>query len=258
MEFTNGNGVKTNLDDRLNYFLLDVDGLGAPISTVQAQKAPFQDGVTYIDTVVEERLITAEVALYAPSGETITDVRKDFLSLLNPKLGPGSLHYAGKSIPVYIFNGPKFPTGNKRSTSLMHQIALITFLAPDPYWKSSANISTIAHQFTAANDGDVTTPIELVIEASGADVVNPKITNSDTGEYIELNYTVADGESVYINTAFGKKEITLESDDTNLFQYLTSGSTLFWLETGTNTFSRSASSGTVAGEMRWYNRYLGV
>jgi hypothetical protein len=245
------------------YRVHEVWGVSDIKTTVQTQKAPFQDGETFIDALLDVRQIGIRLTVTADSQNDLQDARRNLIRLLNPKKGEGIFRCLTEEGDAYSIaaipdNSPAAMGKLGEGEAVKQQVFSLNWLACDPLWYSAAQIVTLSASFTANNAGDETTPIELMIEADGADVVKPKITNTDTGEYIELDYTIADGEEVYINTDFGKKEITLVSDDTNLFNKLTSASTMFSLPAGTSNLTYTLTSGGRAGELRFYPRHLGV
>ncbi len=261
LKYTNENGVSITFEEN-SYRLLNLEGVGGATTNVQTQKAPFQDGVTHIDTVLDPRYINIEFMLL---GSDISGMRRNICNIINPKVG-GTLYYTNDDatyrVEVYVDLSPLF-LGGASNIGKGWQRGALTFIAPEPFWKSAAKVANITSLFSVDNEGDVATPAEIIFAAEGVDLVNPKITrygtsHSEDGEYIELAYTIPNGDSVYINTVFGKKEITLISTEVSLLNKLTSGSTLFNLNVGTNDLVVIASSGTPAGEIRWRNKYLGV
>ena len=74
---------------------------------------------------------------------------------------------------------------------------------------------------------------------------NPIVTNVTTGEFISVRRTIADTETLVINTKHGSKSVTLiDSDDveTNALNYVTSTSKFFQLAPGFNTIRFTATT----------------
>ena len=254
--YTNSDSGTVTFDGEI-YVLIDFEGLGGIPVDLQRQRAPFQDGSSYIDAVLEERAIMLEGVLV---GSDVAALRTNLLNVFNPKLS-GILNYAfgdyNYLIDVYVDQPPVFLSGTQNKGPAFQRFTL-SLIAPNPLFYTAAVVYSLSASFSVVNSGDVACPFEITYEADGDDIVDPKITNASTSEYIELDYTLEDGEDLYINTAFAAKEITLVSDSTNLYQYLVTGSTMFWLEPGTHTINITVTSGTIGGELRIYNRYLGV
>jgi hypothetical protein len=98
-----------------------------------------------------------------------------------------------------------------------------------------------------SNLGDVEVGMEIIIMATGGTVENPKIINILTGEFFEINKTMADGEVIKINTELGKKSIIGSIDGeatfTNYFMYKTLNSTWLVCRKGANSFEYEAING---------------
>lgn len=93
------------------------------------------------------------------------------------------------------------------------------------------------------NGGDVETGFSIYLSARGP-VTNPQIYNTETNEYIKLNITMAEGDTIFINTIKKQKTIQLTSQGvtTNIIGNLVSGSTWFTLSPGDNLFIITAET----------------
>jgi len=105
------------------------------------------------------------------------------------------------------------------------------------------------------NNGDVATPITLEISGTAT---NPKITNTLTGEYIKVNRTLVDGDTLIITTEFGNKRV--EQNGINVFNYIDLGSTFFSLNEGDNVIELTTDdiNDNATIRINYKNRYLGV
>ena len=90
------------------------------------------------------------------------------------------------------------------------------------------------------NAGDVETGCLITIIALG-EVTNPRIWNTQTGEYIGITDTLAGNDEVVINTIKGQKTIT--KNGANIIDKITAGSTFLQIGIGVNEFTISADSG---------------
>lgn len=142
--FVNASSETLTIDTDGPIFPVKIDGLGTPETMIQEQKAPFQDGTTYIDALFQPRTITVEVAILKPNNFTEIDTyRRELAKKLNPKLGQGTLTYTTEGGAVYKIaaipmSSPSFPNKDYRDP---YARAQVTFYCNDPYWKKTTNDS---------------------------------------------------------------------------------------------------------------------
>src|SRR5690606_12041463 len=137
--FTNALNQSVELTNRAPFVLSAIDGLGDVDANVQTQKAPYQDGSTPVDVVLNERPIPIEITILADNPQEVQRMRSLLASVFNPKWGEGTLRYENdyaireiKAIPEHI---PTFPSGEK-NRGYTFQRSMIDLICPDPYWKS--------------------------------------------------------------------------------------------------------------------------
>ncbi|MDE7104802.1 MAG: phage tail family protein, partial [Ruminococcus sp.] len=108
------------------------------------------------------------------------------------------------------------------------------------------------------NDGDET---GFTIIFSGT-AFNPTLTNTSTGEYMQIFGDIEQGDIIRITTKTGNKTVTLERGGvvTNIINRLVSGSTWLNLCEGENKFTLSSVSRLQDLKVRLIHRnaYLGV
>lgn len=279
--FTNSRGQSVELKSSAPFLLQSIDGFGDVDADIQTQKAPFQDGSTYIDSVLQERPISLEVVILADKS-TLLEKRQYFASVFNPKLGKGVLRYENgetireiEAVPEGI---PVFPSG-RENRGPTFQKALINLICPNPFWMdtNAQNIKLedfVAHfrfpfcfpvRFASrgdsrvvVNDGDVPAPIKVTFRG---EAINPKITNLTTGEFIKVNRSIPSGYSLVINTEFGRKEVKIIAPDgveENAFHYIDLESTFFLLQVGENKLSFITDGGRPEVYVEYRSRYVGV
>ena len=111
------------------------------------------------------------------------------------------------------------------------------------------------------NAGDITIGMKIRYTANGV-VVNPKLINTQTLAYIELQTTLLAGDVIVITTEVGKKRIerTRNGETVNLFNALAIGSTFLQLEEGDNVLYATSQSGSSSlfTEITYRPRYSGV
>jgi len=172
-----------------------------------------------------------------------------------------------------------------------NEIAQISIICPDPYFKSVneivADISNTLALFTfpfsinlneeiafslyeeprTANvynnsDGSTGTVIEALCIN---DISSIRIQNTRTGEFFEVDYNFEADDLIVINTNKGVKSAILRRGTTelNLFSYIYQGSTFFQLNAGNNQFSCITTGGlsdteNVKVKFIFKNSYRGV
>lgn len=274
LKYTNSKGESIDFG-RSSPFVIDgVEGLGDVDADVQTQRAPFQDGSTYLDTVLEEREIAFTVRISGQGDAEISQRREQLARIFNPKLGLGVLEYqygeTKRLIEAVATHIPSFPKG-RENRSLHHQIALIDLLAPNPYWKSEGvdvqptfeplfqfpfegefEMGISRDERLIVNQGDTATP--LIIEFFGP-AMNPTVTNETTGEFIKINQSLAVGECMRINTSDGEKSVAFidgQGIERNVFNWIDLDSSFFKLIEGENSITYTADSNIQGAVVNFY------
>lgn len=266
------------------YELIGVNGLSGLSADIQTQKAPYQDGVTYIDTLLDPRVIEINAMIRETSAQNLFNRRRELQRVLNPKLGKGTLKYvypnSTKVIDAIPSHSPIMPNDSDSQNHSFQKVA-ITFLCPDPSFRDEVateiNVSsfeggfsfpmefdidfgTVGQEATVNNIGDLPTPI---LATFNGPVTNPVLENVTTGQQISVVISIATGERLEINTAFGQKSVILYdtlNNPTSYFSAVDPTSDFFMLQQGENVLSY-ASSGSAGNDVlmvKYYNRYVGV
>lgn len=286
MIFTNSRGESLEFSKKRPYILTRIrDSLDAD---VQTQKAPFQDGTTYIDTLMDEREITLELAIFERTQTQVFERRAEILRVLNPKLGEGTLKYIygdqEKEVKVVVERAPKFLSGQE-NRSPDFQSVRINLLCPSPFWLDveETEIKFVAisgglefpieidptmefetmtgdRERSIINNGDVPTPVKIEFRGPS---LNPKIENKTTGEYIKINQDLLENQRLIINTAFGNKVATLidaNNEESNALHYIDTESTFWNLIVGENVIEYTAETGqeNAIVTLEYKRRYMGV
>lgn len=243
-------------------------------------KSPYQNGSSYVDTLLENTVLPLTLRIRATSNEDLQAKKQWISRVLNPKLGIGELKKVEfetvrfkKCVPSFV---PEFPKGQSER-AVNSQLASIQFEG-SPFWESETAESELAFkslfefpfegEFEMGlqqeariinNDGDVEAPIK--IEFYGP-VTNPVITNTQTGEFIKVNREVPEGSILKVDTTFGDISVIIESESSeeNALNWITLDSTFFYLKIGNNLIDYTADS-NVQGtrvDMFWRNLYVGV
>lgn len=229
---------------------------GTDISTLSSS-IPGMDGVYLNDIRIEPAQIKASVNVHGNSREEMYKNRFELIRCLTPKKTPGTLYYRNDCISAKI---GAIPEASPRFTERIknYNAAEITFFCPTPFWESldkkRIKIAWIgnAFEFPIAIDpvmqfGVIQSKEKVniwsalstsVIITVSAPATNPiKISNNTTGQVIELEHSLSDGEKLIINTKRGEKSVTLmriNGTEEDAFHYITPDSELFELVPGEN------------------------
>lgn len=271
-------GESVVFSNRPPFILQNIEGLGDVDVNVQMQKAPYQDGEIYIDSLLAARPIRLEVSIV---GQNVDELRRYLSKVTNPKIS-GVLRYEDDSvireIECIAEHVPQYSTRNKNQ-----QVAVIDLLAPDPYWRSPEVMTEPLAAFlprfrfpfrfpvvfgergsqaTLYNDGDVPCPIE--IEFNGPAQL-PIVRNVTTGEFIRVEKSLNVGEKLIINTSHGRERKVIidkgNGEIENAFHYIDIWeSTLFQLAVGENVieYDAVASGGQAVVRISYRKLYVGV
>lgn len=280
--YTNARGQSIELSNRRPFLLQSVEGKGDVEAEIQMQSAPYQDGSTLIDALLQPRSLVLQVAILDNDREKVIKLRQQLASIFNPKLGEGRLIYSNgettREINAVAENVPVFPVGSENK-GLRYQRALINLLCPSPFWQDIAEENYKLEDFVGSfkfpfhlptrfskrgdskvliNRGDVPTPIQ--VEFRGP-VNNPVITNHTTGEFIKINREIPTGYKLILDTAFGEKRVDIVAPDgtiTKGFHYIDLKSTFFNLDVGDNRIGFVAEGGSPEVYVKYKHRYLSV
>ena len=236
-----------------NYNITNAQGLSPAKATINTNTAALIDGATFNSAKVNMRSINLAFTIEYPVEANRLNVYK----VLRAK-DPITLYYKSNLLDVYI-------KGYVESIDIGHfdvkQKATVAILCPFPYFSSAQavinELTSIINMFhfpfynpVGANEivfGEIDTQAKaevvnnggietgLIFELYALDtIVNPKIFNYMTSEFIGLNFTMQTGDLIVINTMQGQKSITLIRDavETNIFNSLQKGST--WLQLASN------------------------
>jgi hypothetical protein len=242
------------------YGITSLTGLGPAELNIQSQKSPFQDGTTPIDRLFNPREVVLNgIITVGQNNLQRYTYRRTMCQYLNAKYGVGSLVYTNTYGAWALTNveveGPTFANKNSNEGCQTYQIV---FHAHDPYFYDvSSTTVTITTGTGITNSGDVNAPIKLTITGP---CTNPIVTNNTTGYYIKYIGSLSSSQYLVVTTATGNKRVTLYTSGvaSNAISSIYSGSTLWGLNLGANSVTRSADSGTPVTTVAYYNKYIGA
>lgn len=112
--------------------------------------------------------------------------------------------------------------------------AIYSFKYPIIFGASTSSVSA-----TGVNAGDVPVyPLSITIQGP---VNRPKITNTTTGEYIEVNTNLATSSN-YLRITYDKDTLSVETDGVSVLGSVITGSTYFKIPVGTSNYTLTGSS----------------
>lgn len=287
-ELIGTNGDHIYFDNTHNYMLLR-DGLsglaGVPFETDMIS-SPGQIGSLVASMAIEPREFSFRCVVLGNGRKELESKRQRLVRALNP---------LGGNNCVFIWNRadgsrcllncipdsgtPEFRAGT--APNAKEWSCYVDMIAPDPCWyldtestyplrgftggwslplKLPINFGGVGTTVSINNIGDTPTP--CTIELRGK-LVDPVITNASTGDEIVVRRTIEDGETLLINTGFGKKSVThidVDGVARNAMHYVTIGSRFFLLEPGNVKLRYTASEEgkNAIGYVRYTPRWLGL
>lgn len=282
--FTNSLGESIVLEQGKPFLLQSLQGTGSVEGNIHMEKAPLQDGETYISTLIDTRYLSIEVAIFADTQGELHQRKSELVRVLNPKLDKGVIRYEYdgivKEIEAVVDSSPIFPSGDD-NRGIGFQRTSFTVICPSPFWTDTyfeseemadwvggltfplsipTSFAERGKRRTLINDGDVSTAVEIIFYGQ---CENPTIENLTTDEFIKVNKLVSKDEKLIINTYFGNKSVEIENSQgvrTNAFNYIDLNSKFFQLSSGENLIQYSADSGEDETKvlLKWKNRYLSI
>lgn len=282
----NGTSARFNQELGTTYILEQVD-LGVVSANHTTYKYLNQVGVYVTNSTLETRDINI-IGWVAGENDGELQVKR---KLLNTMINP--LHMIDLEIrdeftlsflPTTSINySPEYVNNNEVACRY-----LISGFCPDPMWYMNHGDSVLiafttphfhfpliipqdtgiifglreASQISEiAVTGDVYTGMTIRIQATGT-VVNPRITDLITQEYIAINKTLTAGEVIEISTYEGNKYVrgTVGGVTSNYYQYRDLTSTWLQLQPGQNVYQYDADSNAanMQVEINFHNRFLEV
>lgn len=276
-------GRETELTHHPNVMvLLDREGMDMPpFSFAQEQESASDFG--RIET--EARELDLLVAFRASSYLELRKVIRSFLSLFHPLRGNGKLRVQapdGTTRELVCRYKAGLEGVKKRGESgKLVQKSTITFTSSpsDPYWYDTQEIVqtfeltgkicwfplfplrfggvALCTEVQLVNQGDVEAFPVWTIRGPG---MNPRLTNLSTGQMLALNGIELDPTQFITIRMFPRKSQILLNDGTDLFPYLSFGSTLWRLQPGRNIIRMEMPEANEESQIQFAfrPRYLGV
>ena len=254
--YVNANGESVVFLYDHGYLINKPKGIDAVSVKLSAAQGINQVGSTVESATVQPRPVTISGIVCGPDQEARKDV---LMSVVRPDI-PGKLFADDYFLDV---NVTETPTIEARKKCANFQFSLS---AAYPYWQKAEKVAmslfgvekmfkfpwniSRAYQFgqlqeaqfmNLVNNGQLPVPFTATFTAADT-VENPKITNIQTGDFLQINKTLEPGETVVVENTHGKTYVT-SSVDGSIRGALDFDSTLFRLSVGDNVLKPEAVSG---------------
>ncbi len=295
-QYIGQDGTVFNFDDQVDKFLMTINGQGMPPIRHITQRGAEQHGETWLDYRLLPRSI--RLVYMGNQGYDRSDfwaTRSALLDGVRPNRGSGvgTLRKqlddgTRRDIDVIIANGPTLNQQGYPERGRLWVRDSVEFIAHDPIFYDPTSVTvTASPSVNTELEFSVEFPIEFglgvintteVVAYSGTwfslpvitltgPMDNPVVSNDTLSKIIQLDYSVADGEVVTIDLAYGAKTIT-NASGTDLIGTLTSSSDLTsWrLEcdpiaaSGNNsvTFEAGGTGPNSQFDLTYYKKYIGI
>lgn len=261
VENTKGQILQLSQNESL-YQITNIEGLTPPNANIFTTPIVNTDGENFKSSKLEMRNLIITIKI---NGE----VEKNRIALYQffrtSKLC--KVYYSNDSRDVYVEGYCESFEGELFSQSQEMQISIV---CPNPYLK---DIETIVHDFSkmvamftfpfsideqgvvlsdlqsqkitsVVNTGEIATGLLITMNALKDGIENPTIYNVETGEYLRIETTLNESDTLIINTNKGKKSVTkiVNGEKINLINFVSGSSTWLQLESGYHDFTYDADS----------------
>lgn len=241
---------------KLLFLLLDTE-----VRNIEDPK--IDEGIEDFSSILGKGLLKGRAAVVAEDLPTLNLMIANLKKAMNPRLtqdngssDEGYLPFSwtedigGTEYDLQVYakpvEVPRFVKDEKGSGAIVD--FLMKIKSPKKYSQDTKVVTLNAASVTGGNTNDGDMPSYPVITITGPTNASPKITNVETGEYMEINDTLAGGEVYVIDC----KKATILKDNVNAYGNKTSGSTFFDLNSGAVSLQQDnlGASGVAAIEYR--------
>lgn len=266
-------------------YVLNESDLGVSDAAHNSVKGVNQIGEYLVNSTLDGRDVSLTGYVLASNPEEMNLRKRELYRLLNP-LDRFQLIQDGYKLECVAQSTVKFAAKKAQNNAYVAKFILDAW-CPDPCFtpvkKARVSIATWTGNFcfplsipangivmgkrtpstiiNVRNEGDLPTGVILEFTARGQ-VLNPSILDVNTREYMKVNYTMAAGDTISIDTGYGQKAVTLKSGNTitSLMGHWDLGGTFIQLAVGDNVLRYDADENISNLEvaMHFYPKYLGV
>lgn len=277
--FENSNGKIININDGVNYEVIEFEGFNPPPASLYTSKSPNRKGSKKNGSTLNERTLLIQIKLHGD----IESKRNDLYEWTDTET----------ELKVYYKNGVKniYCEGTVTDCSVPvctdNEIVTVAIVCADPYLKDLqemvTEISNLLKQFTfpfaidsngipfsTLRNNNITNVFNAGAETGAiirvkalAEVSNISLFDSnDATKIFQINMTLNENEIVEIDTERSPRTVKLIKTDgsiINILRYIGHNPTWFQLKKGNNLFAFSASdTGSVEVTFSFTTKYLGA
>jgi hypothetical protein len=278
--YINKNGDELEFGNQAPFVFKSIEGLEFN-SMIRMTKAPKQIGKNFDDLSMEERLVTIYFALISEDESDCYSKREKLFNIINPIIGQGELlistDYMDFNLEV-ISEKISLPDLEEMSGNILE--GTFHLVAPNPLflkpYEESSELSFLmggmkmfklptgfslrGKKRKILNNGQIFTPVKIAFHGPGT---KPRVNNLTTGEFIEINSTLEDGDILFIDTTEMNKSVRIKRSDgseENAFGQINLDSTFWKLVQGENLLSYEShnDSQKTKVELKFRERFIGI
>ena len=262
-------------------YVSEATGLGVPSVDIESTKGYRQDGVTVHGVDYQPRVFSLSFGIAGKNFLAAADERRKVARFFADKKPKKFVYmrdnFTAYLYPVYLMGGYETPIASSR---LMPSV--VQFMAGDPYFKNDIpatsavieepllewpedglelpedgiELSATTTKLMVYNNGDVQS--DAIIRFVGP-AVTPYVENQTTGERIEVDRELDEGDVLEINSETGRVDIIDVDGRHNAFNYITDDSEFITLAPGDNEIEFGSAGGALGYiEIRGIERYAGI
>lgn len=270
-------GQQLNLND--GFDVIDVAGLIPSGATINTSTAGIADGTFFNSSYTNQRNIVLTIV---PQGDAEAN-RLTLWKYFKPKYKV-RLYFKTKTRNVYIDGYVEGIEGSPYSAKAVYQVSVISpnpfftdlkpiiyeqtyisdgFMFPVSFPESGIVLGDITEGTVvdAENRGEETSGLVIEIQADNS-VINPKIYNTSTREFTEIDISIGTGDSIVIDSRRGSKTITLyrNGEAINILNKMSRDSDWISVDQGENLFTFTCDYGAPNMKVLYkiYTLYEGV
>lgn len=235
----------------------------------QSYSSPGQDGEQVSFTSLGTREVSI-VAWIVEGAKSLSEQKEQLNRFCNPKQ-PLEIHVGDYKLTFVPGSSIQYSKNPKENNEVMCKFAIFG-IAYTPFWTSKQEIESLVsyiepmfilpfsippeglvfsvNQPTASTlieNEDLPVGCRIIFTANGGTITNPGIVCAETQESMTINRSLQNGEQIVVDTRIGHRRITGNNgvgETYNGMKYLDPLSQWITLQTGLNTFSFFASSGS--------------